>query len=69
VTYIPFASASDVVASDDLQLLNPFRVLLRTSELLFSELEFIASEWTINDFSELLSLTSLLLFVVLLNEF
>jgi hypothetical protein len=43
VTYIPFA-ASDVVASDDLQLLKPFRVLLKSSELLPSELEFLASD-------------------------
>jgi hypothetical protein len=42
--YIPFASASDVVASDDLQLLNPFRVLLKLSELLPSKLEYIASD-------------------------
>jgi hypothetical protein len=44
VTQIHFASVSDVVASDGLQLLKPFRVLLKTSELLFSELEFLASD-------------------------
>jgi hypothetical protein len=44
VTFIPFASASDVVASDDLQLLKPFSVMLKTSELLPSELEFAASD-------------------------
>jgi hypothetical protein len=39
VTYIPFAPASD-----GLQLLKPFRVLLKTSELLPLELEFLASD-------------------------
>jgi hypothetical protein len=44
VTYITFASTYGVVAFADLQLLKPFRVLLKSSELLPSELEFIASD-------------------------